>query len=101
MEFFILCKYFSAINLAILVFDQPSSIIGTNKGQEISIIEQFLFNGQKILSIGGGIGGIELLILKKFPNTKIDLIEKNYMRQVKGDLMRCSLKERSKKFEIC
>ena len=46
---------------------------------EYKNIEQFLFNGQKILSIGGGIGGIELLILKKFPNTKIDLIEKNYI----------------------
>ena len=31
------------------------------------------------MTIGGGIGGIELLILKKFPNTKIDLIEKNYV----------------------
>ena len=32
---------------------------------EYKNIEQFLFDGQKILSIGG-IGGIELLILKKF-----------------------------------
>ena len=31
------------------------------------------------MTIGGGIGGIELLIMKKFPNTKIDLIEKNYI----------------------
>ena len=36
-------------------------------------------DGQRILSIGGGIGGIELIILKKFPNTKIDFIEKNYI----------------------
>ena len=38
-----------------------------------------MIDGQKILTIGGGIGGIELLILKKFPNIKIDLIEKNYI----------------------
>ena len=47
--------------------------------KEYQNIEKFLFDGQKILTIGGGIGGIELLILKKFPNTKIDLIEKNYI----------------------
>ena len=47
--------------------------------KEYQNIEKFLFDGQKILTIGGGIGGIELLIMKKFPNTKIDLIEKNYI----------------------
>ena len=47
--------------------------------KEYKNIEKFLIDGQKILTIGGGIGGIELLILKKFPNTKIDLIEKNYV----------------------
>ena len=47
--------------------------------KEYKNIEKFLIDGQKILTIGGGIGGIELLILKKFPNTKIDLIEKNYI----------------------
>ncbi len=46
---------------------------------EYQNIEKFLNDGQKILSIGGGIGGLEILILKKFPNTKIDLIEKNYI----------------------
>ncbi len=48
---------------------------------EYQNIEKFLNDGQKILSIGGGIGGLELLILKKFPNTKIDLIEKNYISE--------------------
>ena len=47
--------------------------------KEYKNIEKFLIDGQKILTIGGGIGGIELLIMKKFPNTKIDLIEKNYI----------------------
>ena len=47
--------------------------------KEYKNIEKFLIDGQRILTIGGGIGGIELLILKKFPNTKIDLIEKNYI----------------------
>ena len=47
--------------------------------KEYENIKEFLFDGQRILSIGGGIGGIELIILKKFPNTKIDFIEKNYI----------------------
>ena len=46
---------------------------------EYQNIEKYLNDGQKILSIGGGIGGLEALILKKFPKTKIDLIEKNYI----------------------
>ena len=46
---------------------------------EYENIQKFLQNGQQILSIGGGIGGLELYILKKFPKTKIDLIEKNYI----------------------
>ena len=46
---------------------------------EFQNIEKFLNDGQTILSIGGGIGGLEALILKKFLNTKIDLIEKNYI----------------------
>ena len=46
---------------------------------EYQNIEKYLNDGQKILSIGGGIGGLEALILKNFPNTKIDLIEKNYI----------------------
>lgn len=46
---------------------------------EYENIKRFLLDGQQILSIGGGIGGLELYILKKFPNTKIDLIEKNYV----------------------
>ena len=46
---------------------------------EYENIKGFLVDGQQILSIGGGIGGLELYILKKFPNTKIDLIEKNYV----------------------
>ena len=47
--------------------------------KEYKNIAKFLIDGQKILTVGGGIGGIELLILNKFPNTKIDLIEKNYI----------------------
>ena len=46
---------------------------------EYQNIEKYLNDEQKILSIGGGIGGLEALILKNFPNTKIDLIEKNYI----------------------
>ena len=37
------CKYLSATFLAMAVWDQPSSIIGTKSGQEISVIIQSLF----------------------------------------------------------
>ena len=33
---------------------------------------------QKILSIGSGLGGLEIEILKKFASSKITFIEKNY-----------------------
>ena len=46
---------------------------------EYEVIQNFLKPGQNILSIGAGIGGLELLISKKKLNTKVSFIEKNYI----------------------
>ena len=47
---------------------------------EFSIIERFIDSHDKIfLSIGGGVGGLELIINQKFENNKYHFIEKNYV----------------------
>ena len=46
---------------------------------EYNSLKNFFKDNQNILTIGGGIGGLELLIMKNFKKTKIDLIEKNYI----------------------
>ena len=46
---------------------------------EYKFIENYLSPGQNILSVGSGVGGLELLISKKISNTKISFIEKNYI----------------------
>ena len=46
---------------------------------ELSLIKNYLNDNQNILSIGSGIGGLELLICKKFKNSKINFIERNYI----------------------
>ena len=47
---------------------------------EFSIIERFIDSNDKIfLSIGGGVGGLELIINQKFKNNKYHFIEKNYV----------------------
>ena len=46
---------------------------------EYEVIQNFLKPGQNILSVGSGIGGLELLVSKKNPNTKVSFIEKNYI----------------------
>jgi len=46
---------------------------------ELKLLENYIsFNNRKILSIGGGVGGLESLIGKKFDCT-FDFIEKNYI----------------------
>lgn len=47
--------------------------------KELNIISPFLKENQKILSIGSGLGGLEIGIMKKFNDTKITFIEKNYV----------------------
>ena len=46
---------------------------------EYHFIEGFLSNGQKILSVGSGVGGLELLIYQKKNDVRITFIEKNYI----------------------
>ena len=46
---------------------------------EYKFIENFLKSGQNILSVGSGVGGLELLVSKKQSNTKVSFIEKNYI----------------------
>ncbi len=46
---------------------------------ELSLIKNYLNDNQNILSIGSGIGGLELLICKNFKNSKINFIERNYI----------------------
>ncbi len=47
--------------------------------KELLTILPFLREGQKILSIGSGLGGLEIGILKKFNETNITFLEKNYI----------------------
>tara|TARA_Y100000591_G_scaffold169062_1_gene145757 strand:+ start:194 stop:889 length:696 start_codon:yes stop_codon:yes gene_type:complete len=46
--------------------------------KELLLIEKYFVHNSKVLSIGSGIGGVEVLLNKKF-NTHISLIEKNYV----------------------
>jgi len=47
--------------------------------KEILTVSAFLKEKNNILSIGSGIGGLELLILKKYQNTMVHFTEKNYI----------------------
>ena len=48
--------------------------------EEYSTIERFIGNSDKlILSIGGGIGGLELIINEKYKNKEFFFIERNYV----------------------
>jgi hypothetical protein len=47
--------------------------------KELESIKKFLKPGKKYLSIGGGIGGLELLIYNNFNNIFINFIERNYI----------------------
>ena len=46
--------------------------------KEFSLIDKYIKHNNKILSIGSGVGGLEILIHKKF-NNHITFIEKNYI----------------------
>ena len=53
--------------------------------KEYLLIEKFLKPNQDILSIGSGIGGLEILIKKRIKNNKISFIEKNYISKKKKE----------------
>ena len=46
--------------------------------KEYFLIKKYLKNNHKILSIGSGIGGLEILMSKKF-NSHVTFVEKNYI----------------------
>ena len=46
---------------------------------ELNTIKKFTTNKKSFLSIGAGIGGLELLILKTFSDAHVSFIEKNYV----------------------
>ena len=46
--------------------------------EEFSTISPFLKQNHKVLSIGSGLGGLEIEIMKKFESTNVTFIEKNY-----------------------
>ncbi len=56
-----------------------SKIYSARMEKELLTILPFLKQGQKILSIGSGLGGLEIGILKKFNETDITFFEKNYI----------------------
>ena len=47
--------------------------------EEISSLKKFLKQNQNILSIGGGIGGLEIFIMKEIESSNFTFIEKNYI----------------------
>tara|TARA_B100000941_G_scaffold223511_1_gene165746 strand:- start:1538 stop:2230 length:693 start_codon:yes stop_codon:yes gene_type:complete len=47
--------------------------------EELNTIKKFIINKKSFLSIGAGIGGLELLILKTFSDAHVSFIEKNYV----------------------
>ena len=46
---------------------------------EFSSIKTFIKDNQNVLSIGSGVGGLELFIYNNFKNTNINFIERNYI----------------------
>ena len=47
--------------------------------EEFNTIKKFILNKKNFLSIGAGIGGLELLILRTISNSHVSFIEKNYV----------------------
>ena len=47
--------------------------------QEFNTIKKLIKDKKNFLSIGAGIGGLELLILKNISNSHVSFIEKNYV----------------------
>ena len=47
--------------------------------EEFNTIKRFILDKKNFLSIGAGIGGLELFILKTVSNSRVSFIEKNYV----------------------
>ena len=78
----LLGRYFFS-NFASKYFINPSVVVNQYiqlMEKEYGSIQNFIdFTDKKILSIGCGMGGLELAINKRYKNTFFDIIEKNYV----------------------
>ncbi len=73
---YLFSKFISKYFINVKKISEDYSILMKN---EVSSISKFLKQNQNILSIGGGIAGLEIIIMKKFSTSKITFIEKNYI----------------------
>lgn len=73
---FLFSKFISKYLINIKKISEDYSVL---MKKELSTISKFLRQNQNILSIGGGIGGLEVAIMKKFNQSNITFIEKDYI----------------------
>ncbi len=73
---YLFSKVFSKYLINIKEISENYSII---MSEEFNTIKKFVTDKKKFLSIGAGIGGLELLILQNIPNSHVSFIEKNYV----------------------
>ena len=73
---FLFSKFISKYLINIKKISEDYSVL---MKEELSTISKFLKQNQNILSIGGGIGGLEVAIMKKFNQSNITFIEKDYI----------------------
>ncbi len=73
---YLFSKVFSKYFINIKEISENYSII---MSEEFNTIKKLITDKKKFLSIGAGIGGLELLILKNVFNSHVSFIEKNYV----------------------
>lgn len=73
---FLFSKFISKYLINVKKISEDYSVL---MKEEVSTISKFLWQNQNILSIGGGIGGLEVAIMKKFNQSNITFIEKDYI----------------------
>ena len=73
---FLFSKFISKYLINVKKISEDYSVLMKD---EVSTISEFLEQNQNILSIGGGIGGLEVAIMKKFDQSNITFIEKDYI----------------------
>ena len=80
----LLGRYFFS-NIAAKYLTRPNIIVNDYiklMEKECDSLQDFInFSDKKILSIGSGMGGLELAINKKYNNSSFDIIEKDYTSQ--------------------
>ncbi len=73
---YLFSKFFSKYLINVKKISEDYSIL---MAKEVSSISNFLNQNQNILSIGGGMGGLEIIIMKRFNSSNVTFIEKNYI----------------------